>query len=100
MANIVNALQDSASRSTDRGELQRDWIVSSAKCSHRAEEALAKAAEVLADHAPGQRPDNALAQTWAAVGHGWAALAHAEATRSMAIAAFAVDQIGVNTYPT
>lgn len=100
MTDIVNALQDSGSRSTERGELQRDWIVSSAECSHRAEEALAKAAEVLADHVPGQRPDHELAQSWAAVGHGWATLSHAEATRSMAVAAFTVDQIGVNTYPT
>jgi hypothetical protein len=49
MVDIVNALQDSTTRHAERGELQRDWIVSSAECSHRAGEALAKAAEVLAD---------------------------------------------------
>ena len=99
MVDIVGALQDSGNRPAERGELPRDWIVSSAECSHRAEEALTKAAEVLADHAPGQRPDDELARAWAAVGQGWASLSHADAARSMAVAAFAVDQVGVNTYP-
>jgi hypothetical protein len=100
MVDIVNALQDSSTRHAERGELQRDWVVSSAECSHRAEEALAKAAEVLADHAPRERPDDELARAWAAVGQGWASLSHAEAVRSMAAAAFAADQVGVTTYPT
>jgi hypothetical protein len=100
MVDIVNALQNSPARPAERGELQRDWVVSSAECSHRAKEALARAAEVLADHALGQHPDDELARAWAAVGQGWASLSHAEAARSMAVAAFAVDQVGVNTYPT
>ena len=99
MADVVNALQDPVTKLTERGELQRDWIVFSAECGRRAEEALTKAAEVLADHAPGQRPDDELARAWAAMGQGWASLAHAEAARSMAVAAFAVDQMGMNTYP-
>jgi hypothetical protein len=100
MVDIVNALQDSATRHTERGELQQDWITSSAECSQRAKEALTKAAEALAVHAPGRRPDDELTRARAAVGQGWASLSHADAARSMAIAAFAVDQVGVNTYPT
>ena len=100
MVDIANALQDSSTKHAERGELQRDWVVSSAEYSHRAKEALAKAAEVLADHAPGQHPDDELARAWAAVGQGWASLSHADAVRSMAVATFAVNQVGVNTHPT
>ena len=85
MIDVVNALEDPVTKLTERGELQRNWIVFSAECGRRAEEALTKAAEVLADHAPGQRPDDELARAWAAVGQGWASLAHAEAARSMAV---------------
>ena len=46
-----------------------------------------------------RRPDDELARAWAAVGQGWANLSHAEAARDMAVAAFAVDQSGVNIYP-
>ena len=100
MVDAVNALQDPGTTQTERGELQREWIVSSAESGRKAEEALIKAADILADHAPRQRPDDELARAWAAVGQGWAALSHAEAARSMAAAAFAVDQMGVNTFPS
>ncbi len=80
-------------------ELQRDWVVSSAECSHLAKEAWARTAEVLTDHAPRERPDDELARAWAAVGQRWASLSHAEAVRSMAVAAFAVNQVGVNAFP-
>lgn len=79
--------------------MERDWIISSAECGRQARKALAKAAEVLAEDIPGRRPDAELAQAWAEVGQGWAALSHAEAVRSIAAAAFTVEQTGVNTYP-
>ena len=100
MVDADNALRDPGAKKTERGELQREWIVSSAESGRKAEEALVKAAGVLADHAPGQRPDDELARAWAAVGQGWAALSHAEAARSVAAAAFAVDQMGVNIFPS
>ncbi len=100
MVDIVNALQESPTRHAERGELQRDWILSSAEYGSRAKEALAKAAEVLTDHVAGRRPDDELARAWAAVGQGWATLSQAEAARSVAVAGFTLDQIGVNTYPT
>jgi len=43
---------------------------------------------------------NLARRAWAMVGQGWASLSHTDAARSMALAAFAVDQVGVNTYPT
>lgn len=100
MIEVVNALQDPVTSHAERGELQRDWIVSSAECGHRAKEAVTKAAEVLAEHIPGRRPDEELARVWTAVGQGWAALSHAEAARGVAATAFAVDQSGVKTYPS
>jgi hypothetical protein len=100
MVDAVNALRDPGTTQTERGELQREWIVSSAESGRKAEEALIKAVGVLADHAPGRRPDDELARASAAVGEGWAVLSHAEAARSMAAAAFAVDQMGVNTFPS
>jgi hypothetical protein len=60
MVDAVNALRDPGTTQTERGELQREWIVSSAESGRKAEEALVKAADVLADHAPGQRPDDEL----------------------------------------
>jgi hypothetical protein len=82
------------------GEIQRGWIAASAESERRATEAFAKAAELLADNIPGRRPDTELARAWAEIGQGWATLSHAEAARTIAAAAFAVDQRGVNTFPT
>jgi len=48
---------------------------------------------------PGRRPDAELARAWAEIGQGRATLSHAAAARSIAAAAFAVDQAGVNTVP-
>ena len=48
---------------------------------------------------PGRRPDVELARAWAEIGQGWATLSHAEAARSIAAAAFAVDQRGAGTFP-
>jgi hypothetical protein len=45
-------------------------------------------------------PDTDLARAWAEVGQGRATLSHAEAARSVAAAAFSLDQKGVSTYPT
>ena len=87
-------------RRAERGQIQRDWIAASAESGRQAREALAKAAEVLAENIPGRRPDAELAQAWAEVAQGWASLSHAEAVRSIAAAAFAVDQGGVNTFPS
>jgi len=98
MVDPAEVLQPSAARHAERGQLQRDWIISSAECGRRAREALAKAAEVLAEDVPGRRPDSDVAQAWAAVGPGWATLSHAEAARSVAAAAFTVDQVGINVY--
>jgi hypothetical protein len=99
MADLADALQNVTTRHEERGQLQRDWIMSSAECGRQAKEALAKAAEILADDIPGRPPDAELARAWAEVGQGWATLSQAEATRSVAAAAFSVDQKGVNTYP-
>lgn len=99
MVDAGNAFRDAVTRGAERGEIQRDWLISSAESARRAEEALTQAAGVLADHAPGQRPDDELARAWAAVGQGWATLSQAEAVRSIAAAAFGVDQTGVSTYP-
>ena len=44
------------------GEFQRNSIVCSTEPGRKAEEALIKAADVLADHTPGRRPDNELAR--------------------------------------
>lgn len=79
MVDNIHALQDPVTTHVERGELQRDWIV----CRVRSpgQEALTKAAEVLSAHIPGRRPDNDLAQAWAAVGQGWATLSHTEAAR-------------------
>ena len=98
MVDPAEVLQDSAARRTERGQLQRDWIIFSAECGRRASQALAKAAEILAEDVPGRPPDAGVAQAWAAVGQGWAALSDAEAARSVAAAAFAADQVGVSVY--
>lgn len=100
MVDPADALQDPVTRGAERGQIQRDWIAASAESGRKAREALAKAAEVLADNIPGRRPDAELAQTWAEVAQGWASLSHAEAVRSIAAAAFAVDQGGVNIFPS
>lgn len=100
MVDIAQALRDPITRRAERGEIQRDWIISSAECGLRAKEALTKAAEVLTEENRGRRPDDELARAWAALGQGWATLSHADAARSMAAAAFAVNQTGVNTYPS
>lgn len=68
MVDVVNALQNPVTRYTERGEVQRDWIVPSAECARRAKEALTKAAEVLAEDVPGRRPDDELARALAASG--------------------------------
>ena len=85
-----------------RGELQREWIVSSAESGRKAEEALIKAADILADHAPRQRPDGRrLGAGLGGSGPGMGSSVFApEAARSMAAAAFAVNQMGVNTFPS
>ena len=98
MVDPAEVLQDSTARHTERGQLQRDWIIFSAECGRRAQQALAKAAEGLAQDVPGRRPDAEVAQAWAAVGQGWATLSHAEAARSVAAAAFTVDQVGISVY--
>ncbi len=98
MVDPAEVLQDSAARRTERGQLQRDWIIFSAECGRRASQALAKAGEVLAADVPGRHPDADVAQAWAAVGQGWAALSHAEAARSVAAAAFTADQVGISVY--
>jgi hypothetical protein len=100
MVDPADALQDPVTRHGERGQLQRDWIAASAASGSEAREALAKAAAALNDTIPGRRPDAAVAQAWAEVAQGWAGLSHAEATRSIAAAAFAVDQVGVNTFPS
>jgi len=94
MADPADALRDLTTRHVERGQLQLDWIVSSAECGHQAKLALAKAAEILADDIPGRPPDAELARAWAEVGQGWATLSHAEAARSIAAAAFSIDQKG------
>src|ERR1700728_3996032 len=100
MVDSADALQDPVTRRVERGQLQRDWITASAESGREAREALAKAAAALTDTVPGRRPDTGVAQAWAEVAQGWASLSHAEAVRSIAAAAFAVDQSGVNTFPS
>jgi hypothetical protein len=100
MVDPADALKNSDTRRTERGQLERDWILASAECGRQARDALAKAAEALNEQVPGRPADSELARAWAEVGQGWAALSHAEAARSIAAAAFAVDQGGVNTFPT
>jgi hypothetical protein len=96
MVDPAEVLQDSTARHAERGQLQREWIISSAESGRRAGQALAKAAEVLAADVPGRHPDADVAQAWAAVGQGWAALSHAEAAHSVATAAFTLDdQTGI-----
>jgi hypothetical protein len=99
MTDPADALLDPVTRRAERGQVQRDWIAASAESGGQAREALAKAAGVLAENIPGRRPDTELARAWAEVAQGWASLSHAEAARSIAAAAFAADQVGVNTFP-
>lgn len=99
MTDPADALQDPVTRHAERGQLQRDWITAPSESGREAREALAKAAAALTDTVPGRRPDAEVAQAWAEVAQGWASLSHAEAVRSIAAAAFAVDQGGVNTFP-
>ncbi len=94
MVNPAEALQDRTTKHAEREQLQRDWIVASAEYGSQAREALGKAAEGLAEDVPGRRPDTELACAWAEVGQGWATLSRAEAARSIAAAAFAVDHTG------
>ena len=100
MVDPADALQDPITRHGERGQLQRDWIIASAESGREAREALAKAAATLTNTVPGRRPDAEVAQAWAEVAQGWASLSHAEAVRSIAAAAFAADQAGVNTFPS
>jgi hypothetical protein len=100
MVDPAYALENAATRGDERGQIQRDWIAASAECDRQARDALARATQVLTEHIPGRPPETELAQAWAHVGQGWAALSHAEAARSIAVAAFAVDQGGVNTFPS
>ena len=100
MVDPAGALEDPVTRRTERGQIQRDWILASAECDRQARDALAKAAEALNEHIPGRPADAELARAWAEVGQGWATLSYAEAARSIAAAAFAVDQGGVNTFPS
>jgi hypothetical protein len=99
MADPAEVLRDPITGREQRGQMQRDWIAASDECGRQAREALARAAEVLAESVPGRPPDTGLARAWAELGHGWAALSHAEAVRSIAAAAWVVDQAGVNTFP-
>jgi hypothetical protein len=99
MVDPADALRNAVTKGDERGQIQRDWIAASAESGRQAREALTKAAEILAENIPGRRPDAELAQAWAEVGQGWASLSHAEAVRSIAAAAFAVDHGGVNTFP-
>ena|SRR5215472_201564 len=99
MVDPAEVLQNPAARHTERAQLRRDWILSLAECSRRAKEAIAKAAEVLAEDVPGRRPDAEVAQAWAAVAQGWETLSHAEAARSVAAAAFTVDQTALASTP-
>jgi hypothetical protein len=99
MVDPADALKNSVAGQAERGQLQRDWIAASADCDGQARAALAKAAEALTEHIPGRHVDAELARAWAEVGQGWATLSHAEAARSIAAAAFAVDQGSVHTFP-
>lgn len=100
MVDPADALRDPVTSRAERGQIQRDWIAASAGSGRQATEALGKAAEMLAGGVPGRRPDAELARAWAQIGQGWITLSPAEAARSIAAAAFAVDQGGVNTFPT
>ena len=100
MTDPADALQDPVTRRAERGQVQRDWIAASAESGHQAREALAKAAAVLGETIPGRRPDTELARALTEVAQGWASLSHAEAARSIAAAAFAVDQGGVSMFPS
>jgi hypothetical protein len=100
MVDPADALENPDTKRTERGQIQRDWILASVECDRQARGALAKAAEVLNERLPGRPVDAELARAWAQVGQGWATLSQAEAARSIAAAAFAVDQGGVNTFPT
>jgi hypothetical protein len=100
MVDPADALQDPVTRHAERGQIQRDWIAASAQSGRQAREALAKATEVLTEVIPGRRPDTELARAWAEIAQGWGTVSHAEAARSIAAAAFAVDQVGVNTSPS
>jgi hypothetical protein len=95
----ADALHDPVAGRAERGQIQRDWIAASAESGRQATEALGEAAEMLAGGIPGRRPGAELARAWAEIGQGRAALSHAEAARSIAAAAFAVDQGGVSTFP-
>lgn len=95
MVNAGDASQDPAAESTERKEVQQDWILASSEYSRRARQALSKASQVLEDTVPGHPPDGELAGAWAAVGQGWATLSHAEAARCIAIAAIAIDESGL-----
>ena len=97
MVDPADALENPVTRHAERGQIQRDWIAASADCDRQARDALAKAAEALTEHIPGRRADAELARVWAEVGQGWATLSYAEAARSIAVAAFALDQGGANT---
>jgi len=99
MVDPADALQDPVAGRAERGQIQRDWIAASAEPGRQATEALGKAAEMPAGGIPGRRPDAELARAWAEIGQGRATLSHAAAARSIAAAAFAVDQAGVNTVP-
>src|SRR5204863_3774699 len=94
MADPAEVLQDPITGREQRGQMQRDWIAASDECGRQARAALARAAEVLAESVPGRPPDTELARAWAELGQGWAALSHAEAVRSIAAAAWVVDQAG------
>ena len=102
MTDPSEALQDAITRSDERGQIQRDCIAASAESGRQAREALARAANVLADtRSPvGHRPDTELARAWAEIAQGWASLSHAEAARSIAAGTFGMDQQGVSTFPT
>ena len=99
MVDPADALRDPVAGGAERGEIQRDWIAASAEPGRQATEALGKAAEMLAGGIPGRPGSAQLARAWAEIGQGWATLSHAEAARSIAAAAFAVDQGGVTTVP-
>ncbi|MFY9669756.1 MAG: hypothetical protein WAK83_06725 [Trebonia sp.] len=99
MVDPADALRGPVTSRAERGQIQRDWIAASAGSGRQATEALGKAAEMLAGGVPGRRPDAELARAWAQIGQGWITLSPAEAARSIAAAALAVDQGGVSTFP-
>jgi hypothetical protein len=95
----AHAPENVVTRSDERAQLQRDWMAGSAECDRQAEDALAKAAQVLTERIPGR----AQTPSWRRSGLDRpkvGTLSHAEAVRSTAATAFSVDQGRVNSFST